>query len=159
MLLVCFALPFSAFGETYFHGAENINFDYGSLKLNTSSSKEKPLSIVFEAGASPFSISVLFKQEAEKALIEKFIAEEEDNQKRGGYEAEISINKFTSQKITAYELIRESPVGRINWYIFQPQKSSNIYSFWLLENVHLEDENQLAVRSYNLMKETLRVGQ
>jgi len=159
IVIVFSALSFSALSDEFLYHPENMSFDYGNLKHNNELSKKDPLSLVFEAGISPFSISVLFKQEAKNLSIEAFINKEKNNIKSGGYESETTLTKHVENNITAYEIIRNSKIGRINWYIFQIKNTNRIYSFWFVENTSLRQENLTVTNNYQLMKKSLRVVQ
>lgn len=142
--------------EVFEYKSGDINFDIGSLKYDDKSSQKEPLLLVFQAGESPFSVSVQFKIESENQTLDDFMKNEKLNQDKGGYSDKIKISELKTDKYNSVEYFRNSPIGKIHWFVFQKISSNQIYSFWFIENKGLQTETKQALSSYQKMKSTLK---
>jgi hypothetical protein len=148
------SLPGNA--EVFEYKAGNISFDIGSLKYIDKSSRKEPLSLVFQTGEPPLSVSMQFKLESKNQTLADFIKNEKVSQVKGGYSDEVSISELKTDKYNAIEYFRNSPIGLIHWFVFQKVSSNQIYSFWFVENKNLQAENKLVLTAYRQMKSTLK---
>ncbi|PSV30678.1 hypothetical protein C9J44_15615 [Photobacterium sp. GB-27] len=142
--------------KVFEYKAGDISFDVGSLKYNDKSSRKEPLSLVFQAGEPPFSISVQFRIESKNKALDDFIENEKQNQSNGGYSDEITISEQHTDKYNSVEYIRNSPLGIIHWFVFQKVSTRQIYSFWFMESKGLQAETKQALSAYESMKSTLK---
>ncbi|WP_434139783.1 hypothetical protein [Photobacterium leiognathi] len=142
--------------EVFEYKSGDISFDIGSLKYDDKSSRKEPLLLVFQTGESPFSVSVQFKIESENQTLDDFMKNEKLNQDKGGYSDEIKTSELKTNKYNSVEYFRNSPIGKIHWFVFQKISSNQIYSFWFIENKGLQTETKQALSSYQKMKSTLK---
>ena len=142
--------------EVFEYKSGDISFDIGSLKYNDKSSRKEPLSLVFQAGESPFSVSLQFKMESENQTLDDFMKNEKLNQDKGGYSDEMTISELKTDKYNSVEYFRNSPIGKIHWFVFQKASSNQIYSFWFVESKGLQAETKLVFSAYTKMKSTLK---
>lgn len=157
IVVVVFSLTTSQVNaEVFEYKSGDISFDIGSLKYDNKSSRNEPLSLVFQAGESPFSVSVQFKMESENQTLDGFMKNEKLNQDKGGYSDEMTISELKTEKYDSVEYCRSSPIGKINWFVFQKASSNQIYSFWFIENKGLQTETKQALSAYQKMKSTLK---
>ena len=112
--------------------------------------------MVFQAGESPFSVSLQFKMESESQTLDDFMKNESLNQDKGGYSDEMTISKLKTDKYNSVEYFRNSPIGKIHWFVFQKASSNQIYSFWFMESKGLQAETKQALSAYQKMKSTLK---
>ena len=148
----------AADNNVYTLPSAGISFSYpSSMHIDDNSSRDNPLSIVFMVGTPPFSTSVLFKHEADITLNE-FIEKERSQQKEDGYQNEIQESIILiKDKINAIEIIRNSPIGKIRWFVFPSIKENKLYSFWFMSS-RLEDINKIALDGYLTMKSSLKLS-
>jgi len=146
--------------EAYFYQypAASISFNHNNVSIDKNSEKATPLSVVFVAGARPFAISVLFREEEGSYTLEEFIQNEKNEQRKGGYEKEVTISKVSLNNIPAYEIVRKSTYMNIRWFLFRSIKNNKLYSFWLAESSRLKKENTQAIEAYQIMKSTLALS-
>jgi hypothetical protein len=142
--------------EVFEYKSGDISFDIGSLKYDDKNSRKEPLSLVFQAGESPFSVSLQFKMESESQTLDDFMKNESLNQDKGGYSDEMTISKLKTDKYNSVEYFRNSPIGKIHWFVFQKASSNQIYSFWFMESKGLQAETKQAMSAYQKMKSTLK---
>jgi len=142
--------------EVFEYKAGNISFDVGSLKYNDKSSRKEPLSLVFQAGEPPFSVSVQFRMESKNQALDDFMENEKLNQSNGGYSDEMTIYELNTDKYNTVEYIRNSPLGVIHWFVFQKVSTKQIYSFWFMGSKGLQAETKQALSAYEKMKSTLK---
>ena len=142
--------------EVFEYKSGNISFDIGSLEYDDKSSRKEPLLLVFQAGESPFSVSLKFKIESENQTLDNFMKNEKLNQDKGGYSDEMTISELKTDKYNSVEYFRNSPTGKIHWFVFQKASSNQIYSFWFMESKRLEAETKQALLAYQKMKSTLK---
>ena len=154
ILLLCL-LSISLFANNYLYKPAGISFEYSNLTHNKSVERKEPLSVVFEAGKEPFSVSVFFKIVHYNGSLESFIKNEKQNEKKGGYEKEVTIKKIITKSVSAYEITRDAVIGKIHWFVFQSKKDKKLYSFWFTESRSLQDETKQALEGYSVMKSTL----
>ena len=145
--------------HAYEYKPAGIMFNHNNLSINEKSGRQTPLSIVFQSGVAPFTVSVLFKEVSEDGTIDNFIQKEIQQHKQGGYTKEITISKVNLKGTDAYEIIRDSKIVKVRWYIFVSQRNKKLYSFWFAENNMLKKENTLAIEGYEEMKTTLQLSQ
>lgn len=141
--------------EQFNYQKAGIVFEIDQLQHDPSSSKAEPASIVFKAGKSPFSVSVLFRLEEENKTLNEFVKQHIKEVTEAGYLAEITTQEVKLDGYTAFEITRHSPYQVIHWYLFQKHPSQQVYSFWLTENKSLKAENKQALAAYELMKNSL----
>lgn len=160
VFLFAFFISNCLFAETYDYEYKlaGITFTHNNLSIDEKSGRETPLSVIFQSGTMPFSVSVHFKEVVEEGSIDNFIQKEIEQHKLGGYTNEIKIFKVDLTDSTAYEIIRDSKSLKIRWFIFESQRNKKLYSFWLAENNMLKKENSLAIEGYEEMKSTLQLG-
>ena len=156
IIIAFISLPFQANAETFEYNEGNISFDISSLKYEESISRQDPLSLVFQAGKPPFTVSVFFKREADNQTLNDFIIKRQLDQGNAGYFSEIKTSRKTNQQYSSAEFIRNSRFGNMHWFIFQKASSNQIYAFWLVESTSLESENKQALAAYETMKTTLK---
>jgi len=142
--------------EVFEYKSGDISFDIGSLKYNDKSSRKEPLSLVFQTGESPFSVSLQFKIESENQTLDDFMKNEKLNQNKGGYSDEMTISQLKTDQYNSVEYFRNSPMGLIHWFVFQKVSSNQIYSFWFVESKGLQAETKLVLSAYTKMKSTLK---
>lgn len=155
-LFICL-LNLSLFGSesSYLYKPAGVSFKYFGLLENKSVEKSKPLSIVFQAGETPFTVSVFFKRVIYGGSLESYIKNEKLNANKGAYEKELSIQNVSNHSISAYEIRRKSIIGKIYLFVFQSKKDNHLYTFWMTERSSLQDETEQALKAYTLMKKSL----
>lgn len=142
--------------EVFEYKPGDISFDIGSLKYDEKSSRKQPLSLVFKASESPFSVGLFFKMESDNQTLDEFMKNEKLNQNKGGYSDEMTIFELKTDQYNSVEYFRNSPLGLIHWFVFQKASSNQIYSFWFVEKKELQAETKLAFSAYTKMKTTLK---
>ena len=156
-VIVVFALTtVQVNAEVFEYKAGNISFDIGSLKYNAKNSRKEPLSLVFQAGEPPFSVSIQFRIESKNQTLDDFKKNEKLNQSIGGYSDEMTIYELNTDKYNSVEYFRNSPMGVIHWFVFQKVSTKQIYSFGFMESKGLQAETKLALTAYTKMKSTLK---
>ena len=158
-ILGLFSSSIFAGTPSYSYEKAGITFNHDGLELNSTPSNRNSLSVAFSSGKEPFTVSLLFQENRFKGSLEAFIKKEEENNKKGGYSNEISIKKITNaSNASGYEIIRDSKFIKIRRFIFQSKKDNKLYSFTLMEDASLKDENAQAIRGYETMKATLELS-
>ncbi len=161
LLIASFSSVFTvaADNKVYTLPSAGISFSYSSsMNVDDNSSRDNPLSVVFMVGTPPLSSSVLFKHEDGDISLNEFIEKERHQQKEGEYQNEIQENiVLIKDKINAIEIIRNSPIGKIRWFVFPSIKEKQLYSFWFMSS-RLEDINKIALDGYLTMKSSLNLS-
>ncbi len=161
LLIASFSSVFAvaADNNVYTLPSAGISFSYpSSMHMDVNSSRDNPLSVVFMVGTPPLSSSVLFKHEDGDISLNEFIEKERHHQKEGEYQNEIQENiVLIKDKINAIEIIRNSPIGKIRWFVFPSIKEKQLYSFWFMSS-RLEDINKIALDGYLTMKSSLNLS-
>lgn len=141
----------------YEYKPAGISFSHKNLSINKKARREKPFSEVFQSGSAPFSVSVHFKQILRSGSLDEFIKMQVEEHKQGGYTNEIEISMVTLDNSDAYEIIRDSELMKVRWFIFKSKKDNILYSFWLSESKMLKKENDMAIEGYEEMKSSLKL--
>lgn len=88
-------LSTSILANVYKNKALGIKISYPKdFKINDKSSREKPISIIFEYGTSPASSTIHLKQHRHKFSLKECLVKEKKEQKDGGY-----LNEMTEKNM------------------------------------------------------------
>jgi hypothetical protein len=157
LIAILISSGLSAETFAYEYKPAGISFSHKNLSIDKAARREKPFSEVFQSGSAPFSVSVHFKQILGAGSLDEFIKMQVEEHKKGGYTNEIEISLVTQDGSDAYEIIRDSKLMKVRWFIFKSKKDNILYSFWLSESKMLKKENDIAIEGYEEMKSSLKL--
>ena len=144
----------------YHNATQGVSFTHPDIAvLDNASGSDTSAKIPFTIGEPPFNVSVLLKNTGFHGSIDEFMAKEHQQQKDGGYAAEMTEKAVPlASGETAYELTRVTPYGTIYYFIFPILKSDEIMALWLMTSPDADPENK-AYAAYTEMRDSLTISE